>query len=175
MRARAKGMALSTSVNWISNFVIAFITPPLFSAMQGGYYFLLLGFCAISGVFVYFVYPETAGKTLEELGEVFGDRVLGVASVGLNDAGARVSVTGPREDHERREAALMAILKISSRRTSTEVANTALADSSELTLTLAQPRISKSLSDEERSVEARDQSVPEVVTRTDSTEEIDLS
>ncbi|KAF9035808.1 hypothetical protein BJ165DRAFT_1604510 [Panaeolus papilionaceus] len=52
LRARAKGMALST----------------------GGYYFLLMGFAAISGVFVFFVYPETAGKTLEELGTVFGDK-----------------------------------------------------------------------------------------------------
>ncbi|KAF8166012.1 general substrate transporter [Crassisporium funariophilum] len=73
LRARAKGMALSTSVNWISNFIIAFITPPLFSALKGGYYFLLLGFCVISGIFVFLVYPETSGKTLEELGNVFGD------------------------------------------------------------------------------------------------------
>lgn len=66
-------MALSTSTNWICNFVIAFITPPLFSALDGGYYFLLLGFTAISGIFVCFVYPETSGKTLEQLGEVFED------------------------------------------------------------------------------------------------------
>lgn len=67
-------MALSTGVNWISNFIIAFITPPLFATLKGGYYFLLMGFAAISGVFVFFVYPETAGKTLEELGTVFGDK-----------------------------------------------------------------------------------------------------
>lgn len=71
-------MALSTSVNWISNFVVAFITPPLFSVLQGGYYFLLLGFSAISGLFVWVVYRETSGKTLEELGEVFGDREVPV-------------------------------------------------------------------------------------------------
>ena len=69
-------MALSTSVNWISNFIVAFITPPLFSALHGGYYFLLLGSCLISGVIVWLLYPETAGKTLEELGEVFGDGVV---------------------------------------------------------------------------------------------------
>jgi hypothetical protein len=72
-------MALSTSVNWISNFIIAFITPPLFGSIQGGYYFLLVGFTCISGVFVYFVYPETAGKTLEELGEVLVIRLWTVA------------------------------------------------------------------------------------------------
>ena len=72
-------MALSTSVNWISNFIVAFITPPLFSALHGGYYFLLLGSCLISGVIVWLLYPETAGKTLEELGEVFGDGVVTAA------------------------------------------------------------------------------------------------
>ena len=75
MRARAKGMALSTGVNWASNFVVAFITPPLFAALHGGYYFLLLGACAVSGLFVFFFYPETAHRTLEELAEVFQDAV----------------------------------------------------------------------------------------------------
>lgn len=75
LRARAKGMALSTGTNWAANFLIAFITPPLFSTLHGGYYFLLLGACIISGAFVWFVYPETAGKSLEELGIVFGDSI----------------------------------------------------------------------------------------------------
>ncbi|OCH95987.1 general substrate transporter [Obba rivulosa] len=76
LRARAKGMALSTMSNWICNFIIAFITPPLFSAIDAGYYFILVGFCVISGIFVWAVYPETAHKTLEELGTVFGDAVV---------------------------------------------------------------------------------------------------
>ncbi|KAI0751467.1 general substrate transporter [Daedaleopsis nitida] len=74
MRARAKGMALSTTSNWVSNFIIAFITPPVFAAIGGGYYFILLGFCIVSGRFVFFVYPETALKSLEELGSVFNDQ-----------------------------------------------------------------------------------------------------
>jgi Sugar (and other) transporter len=73
LRARAKGMALSTVSNWTSNFVIAFITPPLFKAISGGYYFVLLGFCIISGIVVFFLYPETAHVTLEQLSQVFGD------------------------------------------------------------------------------------------------------
>ncbi|KAH0840104.1 general substrate transporter [Lanmaoa asiatica] len=75
LRARAKGMSLSTGTNWLFNFIIAFITPPLFEVMNAGYYFLLVGFCIISFIVVWFIYPETAHKTLEELGEVFGDRV----------------------------------------------------------------------------------------------------
>lgn len=76
LRARAKGMALSTVSNWMSNFIIAFITPPLFDAISGGYYFVLLGFCVISGIVVFFVYPETAYVTLEQLSQVFGDTAL---------------------------------------------------------------------------------------------------
>ena len=75
LRARAKGMALSTVSNWMSNFVIAFITPPLFKAISGGYYFVLLGFCVVSGIVVFFLYPETAHVTLEQLSQVFGDAV----------------------------------------------------------------------------------------------------
>ncbi|KAH9062137.1 general substrate transporter [Lactarius vividus] len=73
LRARAKGMALSTISNWACNFIIAFITPPLFDAISGGYYFVLVGFCIVSGVVVFFVYPETAHATLEQLAQVFGD------------------------------------------------------------------------------------------------------
>ncbi|KIJ20099.1 L-arabinose isomerase [Paxillus involutus ATCC 200175] len=76
LRARAKGMSLSTGTNWLFNFIIAFITPPLFDVIKAGYYFLLVGFCLISFLVVWFAYPETAHKTLEELGEVFGDRVM---------------------------------------------------------------------------------------------------
>ncbi|KAH9952224.1 general substrate transporter [Amylocystis lapponica] len=74
LRARAKGMALSITTNWLSNFIIAFITPPLFSAIGAGYYFLLLGFCVVSGVFVFFIYPETAHRTLEDMSTAFGDK-----------------------------------------------------------------------------------------------------
>ena len=69
-------MALSTVSNWMSNFIIAFISPPLFDAISGGYYFILLGFCVISGIVVFFVYPETAHVTLEQLSQVFGDAAL---------------------------------------------------------------------------------------------------
>jgi len=69
-------MALSTAAAWMSNFVVAFATPPLFDVIAGGYYFILLGSCVLSGVVVFFVYPETAHVTLEQLSQVFGDTPL---------------------------------------------------------------------------------------------------
>lgn len=87
-------MALSTSTNWVSNFIIAFITPPLVSAAGGGYYFLLLGFCLISLVFVFFVYRETAGKTLEQLGDVFGEADVAIELQPVGEGRSLESITG---------------------------------------------------------------------------------
>lgn len=138
LRARAKGMALSTSVNWISNFIIAFITPPLFSALEGGYYFLLLGFAAISFIVVFFLYPETAGKTLEELGQVFGDHVLPVSvdaeEKGMPQASGVANVAEPPEIIE---AALSR-----SRSMGPPTVDAALAPASELTLAGIQEKTS---------------------------------
>ncbi|KAG8825219.1 hypothetical protein FRC17_008794 [Serendipita sp. 399] len=73
LRARARGMALATGSNWFWDFVIAFATPPLSQSLRGGIYFIIVGFVCISILLVIFVYRETAGTTLEELSEVFGD------------------------------------------------------------------------------------------------------
>ncbi|KAF8642803.1 hypothetical protein AX16_009436 [Volvariella volvacea WC 439] len=105
LRARAKGMALSTCSNWFFNFIVAFITPPLFSAMDAGYYFLLVAFCLISAVLVALVYPETKGRSLEELGAVFGDKVR------ENDVdGVPIVRDGVLEDHISSDAAVSAVL-----------------------------------------------------------------
>jgi hypothetical protein len=66
-------MALATGSNWIWNFIVAFITPPLFNAISGGYYFIIVGFVTISFFLVWFVYRETAHCTLEQLSAVFGE------------------------------------------------------------------------------------------------------
>ncbi|KAF9532893.1 hypothetical protein CPB83DRAFT_903395 [Crepidotus variabilis] len=166
MRARAKGMALSTSVNWISNFVIAFITPPLFSAMEGGYYFLLLGFCLLSGIFVYFVYPETAGKTLEELGDVFGDGGVGVVQ---REIRIRHALSGDSNG----EFTGRSIVSEPSHMLPAEIVNSALSDSSETTLPLDELSTKANPSDDEKSTGSAER--PMCVERVDSTEEIDLS
>lgn len=74
VRARAKGSALSNASDWFFNFIMAMITPLAFDYIPGGYYFILVGSSVVSFFFVWAVYPETAHKTLEELGEVFGEQ-----------------------------------------------------------------------------------------------------
>ncbi|KAJ7108571.1 hypothetical protein C8R44DRAFT_636140 [Mycena epipterygia] len=73
LKVRAKGMAITTVSDWLFEFLVAFWTPPLFEIMRGAYYFLLVGFCIISGFVVWLVYVETGHQTLEEIGGMFGD------------------------------------------------------------------------------------------------------
>ncbi|KAJ3534080.1 hypothetical protein NM208_g7696 [Fusarium decemcellulare] len=71
---RAKGVAISTCSNWINNFIIGLITPPLVQATGFGAYVFFAVFGLLSFAFVWFYVPETRGKTLEEMDSVFGDR-----------------------------------------------------------------------------------------------------
>ncbi|KAI8652179.1 MFS domain-containing protein [Fusarium keratoplasticum] len=71
---RAKGVAISTCSNWINNFIIGLITPPLVQKTGFGAYIFFAVFCLLSLVWVWFCVPETNGKTLEEMDEVFNDR-----------------------------------------------------------------------------------------------------
>ncbi|KNG47618.1 general substrate transporter [Stemphylium lycopersici] len=70
---RAKGVALSTCSNWFNNFIIGLITPPLIQNTGYGAYTFFAVFCLLAFVFTFFVIPETAGKTLEEMDQVFKD------------------------------------------------------------------------------------------------------
>lgn len=69
---RAKGTSISASSNWMNNFIIAFITPPMLSSITWGTYIFFCAWCAIGGLFILFLFPETKGKTLEEMDVVFG-------------------------------------------------------------------------------------------------------
>ncbi|KIX92428.1 uncharacterized protein Z520_11903 [Fonsecaea multimorphosa CBS 102226] len=72
---RAKGVAWSTCSNWLNNFIIGLITPPLIQNTRGfGAYTFFAVFCALSGVWTWFFVPETKGRSLEDMDRVFGDR-----------------------------------------------------------------------------------------------------
>ncbi|KAF4124297.1 Sugar (and other) transporter [Geosmithia morbida] len=71
---RAKGVAISTCSNWLNNFIIGLITPPLVQSTGFGAYVFFASFCLLSLVWTFFFVPETNGKTLEEMDNVFKDR-----------------------------------------------------------------------------------------------------
>ncbi|KAI1119958.1 general substrate transporter [Nemania abortiva] len=69
---RAKGNALCTASLWISNFVVAQISPPIESATGYGLYILFIINCIAAFIFVRYSLVETKGRSLEEMEELFG-------------------------------------------------------------------------------------------------------
>ena len=66
-------MALAASGNWAFNFALSYFVPPSFENIQWKTYLLFGVFCLAMFVHTYFMFPETAGKTLEEIESMFTD------------------------------------------------------------------------------------------------------
>jgi hypothetical protein len=71
MRVRAKAIALSTASNWLFNFGLAWAVPPSLSTIAYKTYFMFGAFNLAAFIHVFFMFPETAGRTLEEVEAIF--------------------------------------------------------------------------------------------------------
>ncbi|KAJ6102953.1 hypothetical protein N7486_005380 [Penicillium sp. IBT 16267x] len=68
---RAATCGLSTAISWLFNFLVAEVTPSAFDDI-GWKYFIV--YCCLNASFVpviYFFFPETAKRSLEEIDEIF--------------------------------------------------------------------------------------------------------
>jgi MFS family permease len=72
---RAKGVGLATAVNWIANFIIGVAVPPMIVSLGFGTYVFFACFCILAAIYAFFCIPETGGKTLEQMDEVFKDNL----------------------------------------------------------------------------------------------------
>ncbi|KAJ5371057.1 uncharacterized protein N7496_007149 [Penicillium cataractarum] len=72
---RAKGVAIGSAVNWIMNFAVAEVTPVMISNIGYKTFIVLMCFCVLGLLWVYFILPELKGLTLEEIDAVFADEV----------------------------------------------------------------------------------------------------
>ncbi|EAW09001.1 hexose carrier protein [Aspergillus clavatus NRRL 1] len=76
IKTRAKANAISTCTNWLFNFLIVMVTPIMIRDIGWGTY---LFFGVINACFIpviYFFYPETAGRSLEEIDLIFAKGYL---------------------------------------------------------------------------------------------------
>lgn len=73
--SRQRGAALTTSANWIFNFAIAMFTPNAFKSITWKTYMVFATFCACMFLHVFFFFPETKGKRLEEIGQMWAEGV----------------------------------------------------------------------------------------------------
>lgn len=71
LKTRAKANAFSTINNWLWNFFIVMITPVLISSIGWGTYLLFAALNALFLPVIYFFYPETSGRSLEEIDLIF--------------------------------------------------------------------------------------------------------
>jgi sugar porter (SP) family MFS transporter len=71
LRIRAPANALATSANWIFNFLVVMITPIAFNNIGYQTYIIFAVINAFMVPCVYFFYPETAYRSLEEMDNIF--------------------------------------------------------------------------------------------------------
>ncbi|KAG0204614.1 hypothetical protein BGX28_003520 [Mortierella sp. GBA30] len=75
LRIRSKAVSLSTASNWAFNFVLAYAVPPALESIQYRTYFIFAGFCVAMTIHVFLMFPETKGRTLEEMDELFNSDI----------------------------------------------------------------------------------------------------
>ncbi|KAI4749035.1 general substrate transporter [Aureobasidium sp. EXF-12298] len=76
LKTRAKANALSTVSNWLWNFFIVMITPVLIDSISWGTYLFFAILNALFFPVIYCCYPETSGRTLEEIDLIFAKGYL---------------------------------------------------------------------------------------------------
>ncbi|WVQ85574.1 hypothetical protein IAT38_007740 [Cryptococcus sp. DSM 104549] len=93
---RAKGVAITTCVCWLGNFIIGLITPPMLEKLGYGTFVFFAVWSALSGVWTWFLCPETSGKTLEQMDEVFHTHTAHEEALAKAEIDAAVlGTTGP--------------------------------------------------------------------------------
>jgi hypothetical protein len=76
LRTRARANAVSTCSNWLFNFLIVMVTPVMIANIRWGTY---LFFAVVNACFIpiiYFFYPETKKRSLEEIDLIFAKGYL---------------------------------------------------------------------------------------------------
>jgi MFS family permease len=71
LKIRAKAVSLATASNWLWNCILAYAVPPLLSSISWKMYMIFATFNGMALIHMFLCAPETKGRTLEEMDEVF--------------------------------------------------------------------------------------------------------
>jgi MFS family permease len=63
--------SISISISWIFSILIANVTPLAFNLMGQRYFLIFAGLNALMTPAIYYLFPETSGRSLEEMDEIF--------------------------------------------------------------------------------------------------------
>ncbi|TCD66166.1 hypothetical protein EIP91_001720 [Steccherinum ochraceum] len=104
MRVRAKAVSFSTAANWLFNFALAWAVPPGLSTIAWKTYFIFGTFNFAAFIHILFCFPETAGRTLEEIEEVFAQGHIFTAWKVKRDVGKKTLRDVVEKDNDSHEA-----------------------------------------------------------------------
>lgn len=94
---RAKAMSLTTSATWMCNFIIGLVTSDMLDSWGYGTYLFFAAFCLLALGFTFFFVPETCGKSLEDMDQVFGDTAAHEEKARLFDIAADLGIIDPNQ------------------------------------------------------------------------------
>ncbi|KAF9873843.1 hypothetical protein CkaCkLH20_08577 [Colletotrichum karsti] len=76
VEVRALGNAITTFTNWTVNLIFAQFTPLALTAIEFAYFYVFFALNITAFICYWFFYPETKGRTLEQMDELFGDQIV---------------------------------------------------------------------------------------------------
>ncbi len=71
-----RGNSISTLTNWCLKLLFAQISPIALGAVGFRFFYAFFVFNICAALCYIFLYPETKGKTLEQMDELFGDQII---------------------------------------------------------------------------------------------------
>ncbi|KAL8746667.1 MAG: hypothetical protein Q9190_001356 [Brigantiaea leucoxantha] len=115
LRIRAPANAFSTTANWIFNFMVVMITPVSFASIGYQTYIIFAVINAFIFPVVYFFYPETAYRSLEEMDSIFRKcgSIFTVVKIAKNEPrrygkkGERLIRYEETDEHRQRQASVV--------------------------------------------------------------------
>ncbi|GAA5921221.1 hypothetical protein JCM1841_001638 [Sporobolomyces salmonicolor] len=113
LRTRTNANAVSTISNWLFNFAVVEFTPPFLNSTSWGTFLFFAVWNALFIPVIYFFYPETMGRTLEEIDLIFakgyaeGRSYVDVSKSmpKLTDEEVRSELDRLHREHQRRKGA----------------------------------------------------------------------
>lgn len=76
VEVRALGNAVTTFTNWVVNLVFAQFSPSALTSIGFRYFYVFFVFNLIAFLCYWFFFPETKGRTLEQMDVLFGDQLV---------------------------------------------------------------------------------------------------